>query len=171
MDKIFSKIHDICRKFIKNEKLMNLIEKAVSKEVFNYLLFGVMTTVVNFIVFKFFKDRMNVLVANVIAWVAAVIFAYVTNKLFVFESKSWKPKVVLPEIASFSGARLITLGIEELGLFVMINLLQLDKMLTIPSLLSGEMVIKLIVSIIVVILNYIFSKLIIFRKKESSKEG
>lgn len=171
MDKIFTKIHDICRKFIKNEKLMNIIVKLVSKEVFSYLLFGVLTTVVNMIVFKIFKDRMDVLIANIIAWVAAVIFAFVTNKLFVFESKSWAPKVLAKEIPSFTGARVLTLGIEELGLFVMINLLHLEKVLTIPSLVSGEMVIKLIIAVVVVILNYIFSKLIIFRKKDSSKEG
>ena len=171
MDKLFIKIHDICRKFIKNEKLMSLIEKVVSKEVFNYLLFGVMTTIVNMIVFKIFKDRMDVLIANVIAWVAAVIFAFVTNKLFVFESKSWALKVLAKEIPSFTGARVLTLGIEELGLFVMINLLHLEKVLTIPSVVSGEMVIKLIIAVVVVVLNYIFSKLIIFRKKESSKEG
>lgn len=171
MDKIFTKIHDICRKFIKNEKLMNIIVKLVSKEVFSYLLFGVLTTVVNMIVFKIFKDRMDVLIANIIAWVAAVIFAFVTNKLFVFESKSWAPKVLAKEIPSFTGARVLTLGIEELGLFVMINLLHLEKVLTIPSLVSGEMVIKLIIAVVVVILNYIFSKLIIFRKKDFSKEG
>ena len=167
MDKIFSKIHDIFRKFIKNEKLMNIIVKLISKEVFSYLFFGVMTTVVNFIVFKIFKDRMDLLVANIIAWLASVIFAYVTNKLFVFESKSWKPNVLFKEIVSFSGARVLTLGIEELGLFVMINLLHLENVLEIPKLLSGEMVIKVIISVIVVILNYVFSKLIIFKKKDS----
>lgn len=170
MDKIFTKIHDICRKFIKNEKLMNIIVKLISKEVFSYLFFGVLTTVVNLIVFKLFKDRMDVLLANVVAWVAAVIFAFVTNKFFVFESKSWKPNILVKEIVSFSGARLLTLGIEELGLLVMINLLHLEKILTIPSLLSGEMVIKLIISVIVVVLNYIFSKLIIFKKKDMPKE-
>lgn len=169
MDKIFSKIHDICRKFIKNEKLMNIIVKLISKEVFSYLFFGVLTTVVNLIVFKIFKDRMNVLVANVIAWVAAVVFAFVTNKLFVFESKSWKPKVFVKEIVSFGGARLITLGIEELGLFVMINCLHLERTLALPF-VSGEMVIKGIIAVVVVVLNYVFSKLIIFKKKEMPKE-
>ena len=108
---------------------------------------------------------MNVHIATVIAWVAAVVFAYITNKLFVFESKSWKPDILIKEVASFSGARLVTLGIEELGLFVMINLLHLEKVLAIPSLFSGEIVIKGILAVVVVVLNYIFSKLIIFRKK------
>lgn len=169
MDKIFTKIHDICRKFIKNEKLMNIIVKLISKEVFSYLFFGVLTTVVNLIVFKLFKDRMDVLIANVVAWVAAVIFAFVTNKLFVFESKSWKPNILVKEIISFSGARLLTLGIEELGLLVMINWLHLEKTLALPF-VSGEMLIKIIISVIVVVLNYIFSKLIIFKKKDMPKE-
>ncbi len=164
MDKIFTKFHEICGKFIKNEKIMDLIRKVVSKEVISYLFFGVMTTVVNLIVFALCKDRMNILVANAIAWVAAVVFAFATNKLFVFESRSWRPTVLLKEMLSFTGARLLTLGIEELGLFAMIDWLHLEKVLKLPF-VSGEMVIKLIIAVIVVILNYVFSKLIIFKKK------
>ena len=170
MDKFFEKIHSIFAKFIKNEKLMDLIRKLISKEVFSYLFFGVMTTVVNLIIFGICKDRMNILIANAIAWVGAVVFAFITNKLFVFESKSWRPSVLLKEIPTFAGARLLTLGLEELGLFVMVEWLHLDEALTLPF-VSGEMIIKLMIAVVVVILNYVFSKLIIFRKKDSSKEG
>ena len=163
MDKFFEKIHGIFAKFIKNEKLMNIIRKVISREVFSYLFFGVMTTVVNFVIFGL-CDKMNVLIANAIAWVGAVIFAFVTNKLFVFESKSWKANVLVKEIPTFAGARLLTLGLEELGLLVLIEWLHLDTVLTLPF-ISGEMIIKIIISIVVVVLNYVFSKVLIFRKK------
>lgn len=164
MDKLFEKIHGIFAKFIKNEKLMDLIRKVISKEVISYLFFGVMTTVVNFIIFGLCNGRMNVLIANAIAWVGAVVFAFVTNKLFVFESKSWKSSVLLKEIPTFTGARLLTLGLEELGLLVMIEWLHLDEVLTLPF-ISGEMIIKIIISVVVVVLNYVFSKILIFKKK------
>ncbi len=164
MDKIFTKIHEICGKFIKNEKIMDIIRKLISREVFSYLFFGVLTTVVNFIVFALCENRMHYLLANAIAWVAAVVFAFVTNKLFVFDSKSWKPNVLFKEAVSFTGARLLTLGLEEVCLWLMIELLHLEKVLALPF-ISGEMVIKIIISVIVVILNYVFSKLIIFKKK------
>ena len=164
MDKIFTKIHEICGKFIKNEKLMEIIRKVISKEVVSYLFFGVMTTVVNFIAFGLCEGKMHYLVANAVAWVAAVVFAFVTNKLFVFDSKSWKPKVLFKEAASFTGARLLTLGIEEIGMWGLIDLLHLDKAFNLPF-VSGEMVVKIIISIVVVVLNYFFSKLINLKKK------
>lgn len=164
MDKLFEKIHALCAKFIKNEKIMDLIRKVVSKEVFTYLLFGVLTTAVNLAVLALCNKFIDIMVSNIIAWVAAVIFAYVTNKLFVFESKSWKFDVIAKEIPSFAGARVLTLGIEELGLLVMIKWLHLDVPLTIGP-VGGELVIKGILAVIVVLLNYVFSKLIIFKKK------
>lgn len=164
MDKIFTKIHEICGKFIKNEKMMDLIRKVISKEVVSYLFFGVMTTVVNLLVYNFFNKFVDVMVSNVIAWVAAVVFAFVTNKLFVFESKSWSPKVLAKEIPSFTGARLLTLGIEEVGLLVMIKWLNFDELFTIGP-VGGELVVKAFLAVIVVLLNYIFSKVLIFKKK------
>ena len=163
MDKFFEKIHSILAKFIKNEKLMDIIRKVISKEVISYLFFGVMTTVVNFVIFGL-CDSLNVLVANAIAWVGAVAFAFVTNKLFVFESKSWKPKVLFKELPTFVGARLLTLGLEEAGLLVLIEWLHLDTAITLPF-IGGEMIIKIIISVVVVVLNYVFSKVLIFKKK------
>ena len=164
MDKFFTSIHSIFSKFIKSEKLMEIIRKVISKEVFSYLFFGVMTTVVNLITLAVFNKFVDIMISNVIAWLAAVIFAFVTNKLFVFESKSWKLNVLAKEIPSFAGARLLTLGIEEVGLLVMIKWLHLDVSLTIGS-VGGEYIVKAILAVIVVLLNYVFSKLIIFRKK------
>lgn len=164
MDKLFEKIHEICGKFIKSKKLMDIICKVVSKEVFFYLLFGVLTTVVNLVTLAIFNRFVDIMVSNIIAWVAAVVFAYVTNKLFVFESKSWRLDVIKKEIPSFTGARVLTLGIEELGILVMIKWLHLDVPLTIGP-VGGEFIIKGILAVIVVLLNYVFSKMLIFKKK------
>ena len=147
------------------KKITELVLKY--KDLILYGIFGVFTTVVNLLVFwlcgKVLGEDMY-LVSNGIAWFAAVVFAYFTNKLFVFESKSWKPAVLAKEIPSFAGARVLTLGIEELGLLVMIKWLHLDVPLTIGP-VGGEFIIKAILAVIVVLLNYIFSKLLIFKKK------
>lgn len=156
------------------------------KEIILYVVFGVLTTVVNLVAVGIFKKFIPFLIANIIAWVAAVAFAYVTNKLFVFDSKSWKKDIVIKEVASFTGARLLTLAIEEFGIILMDNILHLTASLgvfavkcldltkivniTMPAALyeklDGEMMIKIILAVIVVILNYVFSKLIIFKKKD-----
>ncbi|MDD6728286.1 MAG: GtrA family protein [Eubacteriales bacterium] len=140
------------------------------KEIISYVFFGVLTTVVNLVSFKIFDSVLGskmYLLTNIISWVLAVIFAYITNKLWVFESKSMKPNVLLKEIAGFLGARLFSLGVEEAGLWTMIDLLSLDRLsISIFSLtIGGNMIVKLILQVIVVILNYIFSKFIIFAKK------
>ena len=92
--------------------------------------------------------------ATVIAWTVAVIFAFVTNKLIVFESKSWKPAVAGKEFVGFIGARLFSLLVELVFMFVMVTLLKWN-----------DFVAKFIVQVIVVILNYVFSKLLIFKNK------
>lgn len=168
------------------------MKKNKLKEIILYVIFGVLTTVVNLVSLGLLKKFMDVMIANVFAWVVAVAFAYVTNKLFVFESKSWKADVIKKEIPSFTGARLLTLGIEEFGLLLMIKICHWDKPLgdfsfwclqtldkitahngeifgfvKYSKMLDGEMMVKIILAVVVVILNYIFSKLIIFKKKES----
>ncbi len=158
------------------EKIKTIFKKLVNKETVTYLVFGVLTTVVNFGVFKLFDmlftsitDFDLTLVTNVIAWVAAVVFAYVTNKLFVFESKEWKGEVLKKEIPSFLGARLISLGIEELGLLIFITWLGFDSFVLeiFPGFaLGGKMLVKIGLAVIVVVVNYVFSKFIIFGKKE-----
>ncbi|MCQ2483904.1 MAG: GtrA family protein [Clostridia bacterium] len=159
------------------------------KEIFLYLVFGVLTTVVNLVVFKCFENLTHVLIVNIIAWVVSVAFAFFTNKLFVFESKSWKSNIVAKEAISFVSARLFSLGVEELGIFLMITVFKLTPTLgrfaawcldltkivkiTMPDLLyqklDGTMMVKLILAVIVVIMNYVFSKLIIFKKKDEAK--
>lgn len=156
--------------------MKELIKKLINKETVTYIIFGVGSTVVNLGVFKlcdlFFTSVTEtdlVLLTNLIAWVAAVIFAFVTNKIWVFESKSWKGSVLKKEIPSFVGARLFSLGVEELGLLVFIKWLNFDRFSwNIFGLftLGGKMMVKIGLAVIVVIMNYVFSKFIIFKNKE-----
>lgn len=140
------------------------------KELITYVIFGVLTTLVNFFAFwlftKIFGEEFY-LVNNAIAWVVGVIFAYITNKLFVFESKSWNLKVITKEITGFLGARIFSFLVEEGGMFLFITVLGLgEKSLTLLSLtITGQFIVKILLAVIVVILNYIFSKFFIFRIK------
>lgn len=150
-----------------DKKEMGAVDKVLAlahREMVTYLIFGVLTTVVNYVVYWlctliltpdiFLRDK-NYLVSNVICWIAAVAFAYVTNKLFVFESRSWKPAVVVREVAAFVGARLLSLVFDMGIMFVCVSLVGMN-----------EFIAKLFSQVVVVILNYIFSKLFIFRRKK-----
>ena len=141
------------------------------KELIIYVVFGLLTTVVNLSVFELFTRLLGAeryLITNIIAWFAAVVFAYVTNKLWVFESKSWSIRTVTKEASSFFAARVLTLGIEEAGLFILVDLCSFSELsLKILFLeISGELIAKAFVAVIVVIVNYIISKLVVFRKKK-----
>lgn len=141
------------------------------KELILYVFFGALTTLVNFAAFKFFNvvlGEEHYLVSNIIAWFVSVIFAYITNKLFVFESRTWQTKKICKEIFSFFAARVFSLVIEEAGLFALIDLLGFDKyrLDIFGFVLGGKMISKILLAVIVVVLNYFFSKLVVFRKKK-----
>ena len=148
--------------------------KAKFKELVLYVLFGGLTTLVNFFVFWMLNKAIGekaYLANNVVAWFAAVIFAYVTNKLWVFDSESWAFKVVIKEISEFFLARVFSLAVEEGGLWLFIEKMGFDRF-SFSSLgfeLTGKLIAKIILAVIVVILNYIFSKFIIFAKKKKEK--
>lgn len=152
-------------------KLKSILKKLVNKETITYLVFGVLTTVVNFAVLEALRlvisDKL-ILLINVIAWAVSVAFAYVTNKLFVFESKSWKVSVLSKEIPSFVGARVFSLGVESLGLLIFITWLHFDrfKLELLGFTLDGITLTKIGLAVIVVIMNYVFSKFVIFKKSE-----
>lgn len=142
------------------------------KEIITYIVFGVLTTVVNFIVFRLCEIALGknlYLLSNIIAWAIAVAFAYITNKLWVFESKSFKPSVVLKEIGSFTTARLFSLAIEEGGLLLFVEAFGFGKFgfTLFGFTVTGQMISKIILAVVVVILNYFFSKYVIFRKKKN----
>ena len=140
-------------------------------EVVRYIIFGLLTTAVNFIVYftvtAVFGDH-TYLAANVAAWVVAVAFAYVTNKLFVFDSKSWDKSVVVRELGAFVSARVFSLLVEEAGLYVMIGLWRFDRFVIDLAVMQigGGTIVKLFMQFVVIVMNYVFSKLVIFRKKQ-----
>lgn len=157
------------------DKIKTIFKKLVNKETITYIIFGVLTTLVNLLVFKgfdvLFKGRYYLL-TNTIAWVAAVAFAYITNKLFVFESKSWSFDIIKKEIPSFLGARIASYFVEQAGLWFFIELLHFDEKVFdfIIVKLSGKITAKLIIGVVVVIINYVLSKFIIFSKKNKTEE-
>ena len=133
-------------------KIRSLLAKY--KELILYGLWGAATTVVNFGVY-FLCTRIwsiHLVASNMLAWVAAVLFAFWSNKCFVFESKSWAPQVALPEFFKFTGARFFSGLLETWLLWLCVEQLHFHDGVT-----------KVLVSILVVLLNYIFSKLFIFR--------
>jgi len=136
--------------------IQKLWNKFVTKETISYLIFGVLTTIVNYVVFEICQfAKIHYLIGTGIAWVLAVMFAYITNKLFVFESKSWKKEVIVKELTSFVACRAIS-GLFDLGFMALaVELLSMNKSIA-----------KLVSNVFVVIANYIFSKLFIFKKQE-----
>ena len=146
------------------------------KEIALYLVFGVLTTLVSWGSYTLFVNllSLSVFVSNLLSWVLAVIFAYVTNKLWVFNSKSWAPKVIGKEIVTFLASRGIT-GVLEIVSVPLLEKLGYDGIffnilralnIDIKLLFTDGIYSKITVSVIIVILNYVFSKLIVFRKKE-----
>lgn len=127
------------------------------KDVLPYLFFGVCTTLVNVIVYWIFAYpfRQSVMVSTIVAWVFAVLFAYITNRKWVFYSEASGGREVLIEMAKFFLARLATGGVDWICMFVFVNLLGLN-----------DLIIKFLANVLVIILNYIASKLIIFKKRK-----
>lgn len=141
------------------------MKKWINRETILYLVFGVLSTLVNFGVFELGRRKFGddaALLVNVGAFIAAASFAYITNKLFVFESKSWSPKLLRREIVSFFGARITSFAIEEAGLWVSTEWIRAGQYNVFGF--NGITIAKVLLSVIVVVLNYIFSKLFIFKK-------
>lgn len=136
------------------EKIRMLIRKHY--DILAYLFFGVLTTAVNYVVYLPCYNLLHIsaAVSNVIAWIAAVAFAYLTNKPFVFKSHDWSAKTVLPELTKFVGSRIVSGALETAIIFLTVDLMHWN----------GNMM-KLVTSVLVVILNYVASKLIVFRER------
>ena len=126
------------------------------KEILWYGFFGVLTTLINIISFDLLdKALVAVYLANFIAWVLSVLFAFITNKLFVFGSKSFKPMILFKEMFSFFLARVVSLGIDMGGMYLLLDVFKVKKLLS-----------KIVVNVIVIAANYVFSKLFVFRKEK-----
>ena len=127
------------------------------KEIINYLFFGGLTTLVNFVIYLALTRLFSIdeIISNAIAWVCAVLFAYVTNKLFVFESKTNNKKETAKELGTFFLFRIISGLLCDQGTFAL-----MVKVFHINDIIS-----KVVTQILVIVANYVFSKFIIFRKK------
>ena len=134
-----------------------MIKKIIEtyKEIMAYLFFGVCTTVVNFVIYFACTQILdiNYLIANALSWIGAVVFAYVTNRIWVFKSKSKGIRAIFKEILTFVSCRLFSGVIDMLIMFIGVDILGISDGIT-----------KLATQVIVVVLNYVFSKWIIFRK-------
>ncbi len=135
------------------QKIRNLLEK--HRDILIYLVFGVLTTAVNYLVYLpcYNVLKLSGSLSNVLAWIGAVAFAFVTNKPFVFHSHDWSLKVLWPELTKFVGCRLGS-GLLETGIIFV----------TVDCLHWNGNVMKLLVSVLTVVLNYVASKLVVFRK-------
>ena len=141
--------------------MFDLIKKY--KEVILYLIFGGLTTAVNLVSYFILREicSLGINTSTVIGWFLAVVFAFFTNKIFVFESKSWEAKVFWREFISFILARALTGILEIFGVPLLVRLGLDQEIFGIKA-----MVAKVAVSVIVIVANYIFSKLFIFKKKQ-----
>ena len=138
-----------------------LWKKLINKETILYLVFVILTTAINIAVCGLLSDilKWDIYLSNTIAWILSVIFAFVTNKIFVFNSKSTDKKVFLKDTVFFLIARLISLGFDMLVVWLMADLWGINVW-----------IVKIISNIIVIIMNYIFSKLFIFNNKQHTKQ-
>ena len=139
------------------------------RELIVYIIVGGLTTVANYIIhFGLRFLGANYYVALSAAWFGAVIFAYIANRVFVFESKA-KGKAQIKEFALFFSARLFSYGLEMLVSFIFIDLAHADRFVWQPDFIDavvpvGELVVKTSAQVVIVLSNYIFSKLVIFKK-------
>ena len=135
-------------------KLRKLVEKYW--DIISYLFFGVCTTIVNYIIYLPCYNLLGISAtdSNMIAWVVAVAFAYLTNKPFVFKSNDWSRTTVIPELTRFVGCRIGSGAAETLILLLTVDLLGWNGNIW-----------KLVTQVMVVVLNYIGSKLLVFTKK------
>lgn len=127
-----------------------------NKEILLYLFFGGLAFIVSIATYAFFNVicGLNELVANVISWIITVTFAFLTNRIWVFDSPVDTVKDFFSQLVNFFGGRIVTLVIEEAILLIFITWLEMNSML-----------IKVIAQVVVIVLNYVISKLWIFRKK------
>ena len=141
-------------------KLINIYKKY--QEIINYLIVGVLTTLVS--IFTYFilslildiNNNILFILANILSWICAVVFAYITNKKFVFNSTTSNRKEEIKVFSLFVSSRITTLLIELIFMF-----------LTVKVLLLNDKISKVIAQIIVIILNYIISKIFVFKKKKN----
>ncbi len=141
------------------ENMINFFKKY--KGIIRYLVIGILTTVVNLLVYTILEKylKVNYNIANILAWFSAVIFAFFTNKIFVFESKSFKGKILKKEFVVFFASRVGT-GVLEIASLPLVVNIGIDRIFFKTKGLDG----KFLIGTFVVILNYFISKYFVFKK-------
>lgn len=136
------------------ETIRGLLRK--HRELFSYVFWGAATTVVNYATYFLLTEGLQVyyLTSNIIAWVVSVLFAYFVNKLFVFQSATWAWRVALRELWQMTASRLFTLGLETGILWAFVDMFHYD-----------DTIVKLFANIVVVVVNYLLSKFIVFKTR------
>lgn len=131
------------------KRCLNLYKK--NKQVINYLIVGALATFISIGSFAIYQTIINNYIINIIlSWCTAVVFAYFTNRIFVFETKNTK---ILPEFIKFISCRLLTLDSEVLVMWILVDLIEINELIS-----------KVLVQFIVIVLNYILSKIFVFKK-------
>lgn len=133
------------------------------KEIINYIIFGGLTTITNFVVYFICTKLFSIdeVISNGIAWFLSVLFAYVTNKIFVFESKKSGFKEIIVEMSSFFLARVLSGICCDVGTFA----------LMVKVFAINDVVAKIVTQIMVIVMNYVLSKLVIFKKTSNKEEN
>ena len=143
--------------------MKELIKKVINKETILYLIFGVLTTLVNLgvkysLLFTVLNSEnpFELQVSIIISWIVACLFAYITNRIWVFESKS---KNIIMEMLKFFGARLVTLGMEMLIMYIFVTALGLNSDMWV-------IIWTIVTQILIIIGNYVLSKIFVFKNKK-----
>lgn len=125
----------------------------IRKELLNYIVFGVLTTLINILTYQIFSVAgVTTLIANGIAWLLSVLFAYITNRKYVFDSHSENR---IQECLKFYGSRISTGILDMAGMWMLVDIFYFPGMVS-----------KVGMNVVVIVLNYIFSKLFVFKDKE-----
>ncbi|MCL2367440.1 MAG: GtrA family protein [Oscillospiraceae bacterium] len=141
--------------------LKQLLKKALVREVIVYVFFGVLTTAVSFGAFVLFERIMDLpwAVANTLSHLLAILFAFVTNKIWVFQARDYAPRKVISEFLKFLSSRLLSYVVDMGLLALLIEVLRYDPLLS-----------RVGTTVIIVVLNYVMSKVIVFRKKDQDED-
>ncbi len=134
--------------------IIHILDKVCNKETITYVIAGVCTTIVNYFSYALFCNVIGIenMIANTIAWVIAVVFAFVVNDRWVFQKQNLKNHTQIQKFTKFISARIVTFIVEQIGMFIFINILSFPNL-----------IVKAFIAVIITILNYLLSKLFVFR--------
>ena len=140
------------------EKIKEIFKKF--REQIMYIIFGVLTTIVNYVVYLALTKMMNVdyMISTVISQIVAMIFAYITNKIYVFEAKNDSFKGLIKEMVSFFSVRIVSLFLDMGFMKLFVDIMHLN-----------DAIMKLVSNVLIIVANYIFSKLFIFKKNKKEE--